>query len=140
MFTEGGTFAAALPAYAGQVSVAGANDNTSPGAYAVSVTQSAQRAVDAGSSTWASSASALSQAETYTVTGGSAFATYAASAGESIADIVNGMNTALAAAGIDASAALVGSAGTYQVQLGYQQRTGPRPRSRWRRRVPTSSD
>ncbi len=38
-------------------------------------------------------------------------------AGESIADIVNGMNTALAAAGIDASAALVGSAGTYQVQL-----------------------
>ena len=34
MFTEGGTFAAALPAYAGQVSVAGANDNTSPGAYA----------------------------------------------------------------------------------------------------------
>ena len=117
MFTEGGTFAAALPAYAGQVSVAGANDNTSPGAYAVSVTQSAQRAVDAGSSTWASSASALSQAETYTVTGGSASATYAASAGESIADIVNGMNTALAAAGIDASAALVGSAGTYQVQL-----------------------
>ena len=117
MFTEGGTFAAALPAYAGQVSVAGANDNTSPGAYAVSVTQSAQQAVDIGSSTWASSASALSQAETYTVTGGSASATYAATAGESIADVVNGMNTALAAAGIDASAALVGSAGAYQVQL-----------------------
>src|SRR6202034_132931 len=110
MFTGGGTFTAALPAYAGQVSVAGANDNTSPGAYAVSVTQSAQQAVDTGSSTWASSASSLSQAETYTVTGGSASATYAATAGESIADIVNGMNTALAAAGIDASAALVGSA------------------------------
>ena len=59
MFTEGGTFAAALPAYAGQVSVAGATDNTSPGAYAVSVTQSAQQAVDTGSSTWASSAAAL---------------------------------------------------------------------------------
>ena len=117
IFTEGGTFAAALPGYAGQVSVAGATDNTSPGAYAVSVTQSAQQAVDTGSSTWASSASALSQAETYTVTGGSATATYAATAGESIADVVNGMNTALAAAGIDASAALVGSAGDYQVQL-----------------------
>ena len=54
MFTEGGTFAAALPGYAGQVSVAGANDNTSPGSYAVSVSQSAQQAVDTGSSTWAS--------------------------------------------------------------------------------------
>jgi flagellar hook-associated protein 2 len=117
MFTEGGTFAAALPAYAGQVSVAGATDGTSPGTYAVSVTQSAQQAVDSGSATWASSASALPQAETYTVTGGSATATYAATAGESIADIVNGMNSALADSGIDASAALVGSAGNYQVQL-----------------------
>ena len=97
MFTEGGTFAAALPAYAGQVSVAGATDGTSPGTYAVSVTQSAQQAIDSGSATWASSASALPQAETYTVTGGSATATYAATAGESIADVVNGMNSALAA-------------------------------------------
>jgi flagellar hook-associated protein 2 len=117
IFTEGGTFSAALPAYAGQVSVAGATDNTSPGTYAVSVTQSAQQAVDVGSSTWAASGSPLSQAETYTVSGGSATATYAATAGESIADVVNGMNAALAAAGIDASAALVGSAGAYQVQL-----------------------
>jgi flagellar hook-associated protein 2 len=117
MFTEGGTFAAALPAYAGQVSVVGATDNTSPGSYAVSVTQSAQQAVDTGSSTWTSSASALPQAETYTVTGGSATATYAATAGETIANVVNGMNAALAAAGIDASAALVGPAGSYEVQL-----------------------
>jgi len=117
MFTEGGTFVASLPAYAGQVSVAGATDNTTPGSYAVSITQSAQQAVDTGSSTWASSASALSQAETYTVTGGSATATYAATAGETIGDVVNGMNAALAAAGIDASAALVGSAGSYQFQL-----------------------
>ena len=117
MFTEGGTFAAALPGYAGQVSVAGANDNTSPGSYAVSLSQSAQQAVDTGSSTWPSLNSALPQAETYTVTGGSANATYAASAGETIADVVNGMNSALAAAGIDASAAIVGSAGAYQLQL-----------------------
>ncbi len=117
MFTEGGTFAPALPGYAGQVSVAGANDNTSPGSYAVSVSQSAQQAVDTGSSTWSSLNSALPQAETYTVTGGSASATYAASAGETIADVVNGMNAALAAAGIDAAAAIVGSAGAYQLQL-----------------------
>ena len=59
--------------------MAGANDNTSPGSYAVSVSQSAQQAVDIGSSTWASlEATTLSQAETYTVTGGSATATYAA--------------------------------------------------------------
>jgi flagellar hook-associated protein 2 len=117
MFTEGGTFAAALPGYAGQVSVAGANDNTSPGSYAVSVSQSAQQAVDTGSSTWTSLNSALPQAVTYTVTGGSASATYAASAGETIADVVNGMNAALAAAGIDASAAITGPAGAYQLQL-----------------------
>jgi flagellar hook-associated protein 2 len=117
MFTEGGTFAASLPAYAGQVSVAGATDGTTPGSYAVSISQSAQQAVDTGASTWASSASALSQAETYTVTGGSASATYAATAGETLADVVNGMNGALAAAGIDASAALVGSPGSYQFQL-----------------------
>ena len=117
MFTEGGTFAGALPGYAGQVSVAGANDNTSPGSYAVSVSQSAQQAVDSGSATWSSLNSALPVAETYTVTGGSATATYAGSAGETIADVVNGMNAALAAAGIDASAAIVGSAGAYQVQL-----------------------
>jgi flagellar hook-associated protein 2 len=117
MFTEGGTFSAALPGYAGQVSVAGANDNTSPGSYAVSVSQSAQQAVDTGSSTWPSLNSALSQAETYTITGGSATATYAASAGETIADVVNGMNAALAAAGVDASATIVGSPGAYQLQL-----------------------
>lgn len=117
MFTEGGTFAAALPAYAGQVSVAGATDNTSPGTYAVSITQSAQQAVDTGSSTWASSAATLSQAETYTVTGGSAAATYAATAGETVADVVAGMNAALAAAGVDASAALVGPPGASQVRL-----------------------
>jgi flagellar hook-associated protein 2 len=117
MFTEGGTFTAALPGYAGQASVAGANDNTSPGSYAISVSQSAQQAADTGSSTWASSTATLSQAETYTLTGGSGSATYAATAGETIANVVNGMNAALAEAGIDASAALVGSPGAYQFQL-----------------------
>ncbi len=117
MFTEGGTFTAGLPSYAGQVSVAGATDNTTPGSYAVSVTQSAEQAVDTGTSTWPTTLSTLSQAETYTVTGGSATATYAATAGESVADVVSGMNSVLAAAGIDASAALLGSPGAYQVQL-----------------------
>jgi flagellar hook-associated protein 2 len=51
------------------------------------------------------------------VTSGSATATYAAAAGESIADVISGVNSALASAGIGASAALVGTAGSYQVQL-----------------------
>jgi flagellar hook-associated protein 2 len=107
----------ASPSFAGQVSVAGASDDSTPGSYAVSISQSASQAVDTGSSTWASPSAALTQAETYTVTGGSATATYAATAGETVADVVSGLNSALATAGIDASAAVVGSPGAYQVQL-----------------------
>jgi flagellar hook-associated protein 2 len=117
MFTEGGSFTAASPSFAGQVSVAGASDDSTPGSYAVSISQSASQAVDTGSSTWASPSAALTQAETYTITGGSATATYAATAGETVADVVSGLNSALATAGIDASAAVVGSPGAYQVQL-----------------------
>jgi flagellar hook-associated protein 2 len=117
MFTEGGTFAAASPTYAGAASVAGAGDNTVPGAYALSVTQSASQATDTGSATFAASTATVAQAETYTVTSGTDSASYAVTAGETVADVVNGMNAALASAGIDASAALVGSAGALQLQL-----------------------
>ncbi len=117
MFTEGGTFSPALPSFAGQASVAGATDDTSPGSYAVTVSQSAEQATDTGSTTWAGPASTLAAPETYTVTSGTATATYAASAGETISDVLSGINSALASAGIGASAALVGSAGAYQVQL-----------------------
>jgi flagellar hook-associated protein 2 len=117
MFTEGGSFAAAAPAYAGTAGVVGATDNTVPGTYALSVTQSASQATDVGSATFAATTSTLAQAETYTVTSGALTANYAVTAGESVADVVNGMNSALAAAGIDASAALVGSAGSYHLQL-----------------------
>lgn len=117
MFTEGGTFSPALPSLTGAASVAGASDDTTPGAYAVTVSQSAAQAVDTGSTSWAAPTSALATAESYTVTSGSATATYAAAAGESVADVISGMNSALAEAGIGASAALTGTAGAYQVQL-----------------------
>jgi flagellar hook-associated protein 2 len=52
------------------------------------------------------------------VTSGSLAATYAATAGESIANVVSGLNGALAAAGIGVSASLAGAAGAYNVQLG----------------------
>jgi flagellar hook-associated protein 2 len=117
MFTEGGTFTPASSPLAGAAAVAGATDNTSPGSYAVTVSQSAAQAVDTGSATWSAPTSALAAAETYTVTSGSATATYAAAAGESITDVISGLNSSLANAGIGTSAALVGSAGAYQLQL-----------------------
>ncbi len=117
MFTEGGTFTPASPSLDGAATVAGASDDTSPGSYAVTVSQSAAQAVDTGSTTWSTPTSALSAPETYTVTSGSATATYAAAAGESVDEVISGLNSALATAGIGASAALGGSAGAYQVQL-----------------------
>ncbi len=117
MFTEGGTFTPASPSLAGTATVAGASDDTTPGSYTINVSQSATQAVDTGSTTWSAPTSTLSAAETYTVSSGSATANYAAAAGESVTDVISGLNSALASTGIAASAALVGSAGAYQVQL-----------------------
>jgi len=117
MFTEGGTFSPANPSYAGAVSVAGATDDTAPGTYNVTITQSASQAVDTGSATFATPTSALGASESYSVTSGASSATYAASAGESVANLISGLNSALAASGIDVSASLVGASGSYQVRL-----------------------
>jgi len=117
MFTVGGTFAASSSIYTGAATVIGATDNTVPGTYALSVTRSASQATDAGTATFAATTATVSQAETYTVTSGSLSASYAVTAGETVANAVNGMNAALASAGIDASAALVGSAGAFHLQL-----------------------
>ncbi len=117
LFTEGGTFTPASSSLAGQATVVGGSDDTDPGNYAVTVSQSAEQAVDTGSATWASSTSTLAQAESYTITSGSASASYSATAGETVSDVIDGIDSALASAGIGVSAALVGSAGAYQVQL-----------------------
>jgi flagellar hook-associated protein 2 len=117
LFTEGGTFTPASPTYSGLATVAGGSDDTVPGTYAVTVSQSAEQAVDTGSATWAAPTSTLTNAESYTITSGSASATYSATAGETISDVIDGIDSALAGAGINVSAALVGTAGAYQVQL-----------------------
>ncbi len=117
MFTEGGTFSPANPTYAGEVSVAGATDETTPGNYSVAISQSAAQAVDSGSTTFGAPSSTLGSAESYTVTSGTSSATYAASAGESVASVISGLNSALAASGIGVSASLVGASGAYHVQL-----------------------
>lgn len=117
MFTEGGMFSPAGSAYDGQVSVAGATDGTVAGDYAVSISQSAAQAVDTGSATFAAGTSPVGAAESYTVSSGANSATYAVSAGESVADVIRGLNGALAAAGIGVSASLSGSPGAYGVEL-----------------------
>ena len=117
MFTEGGTFAPSTPVYAGQVSVAGATNNTVPGQYNVAISQSGAQATDTGSATFAAPSSVLASAESYTLTSDSSTTTYAATAGESLANVVSGINGALAAAGIGVSASLIGPAGSYQVKL-----------------------
>lgn len=117
MFTLGGTFSASSSAYAGQVSVQGASDVTTPGSYGVSISQSATQALDAGSATFSSSGATLGSNETYTITSGGVSASYAATAGETISAVVSGLNSSLAAAGIGVSASLHDVSGTYNVQL-----------------------
>jgi flagellar hook-associated protein 2 len=117
MFTEGGTFSPSSSTYGGQVSVAGATNDTTPGNYAVTISQSAAQAVDTGSATFAAGTSTVGAAESYTITSGTNSATYAVSAGESISDVISGLNGALASAGIDVSASLNGAPGTYGVEL-----------------------
>ena len=117
MFTEGGAFSPASSNYSGQVTVAGASNNTTAGTFAVSISQSASQAIDTGSVSFSSGSSTLASAESYTVTSGSSTATYAATAGESISNVISGINASMAAAGIGVSASLVGSSGAYNLQL-----------------------
>lgn len=117
MFTVGGTFSPANAAYAGQVSVVGATDTTTPGNYAVSISRSASQALDTGSTIFAATTSTLAATETYTIKSGTSTATYVASAGQSIAAVASGINAALAAMGVSASASLTGAAGSYRMQL-----------------------
>lgn len=117
MFTLGGTFSPSSSTYAGQVTVAGASDSTMPGGYGVSISHSATQAFDSGSATFSSTTATLASSETYTITSGGVTASYAATAGETISAVVSGLNTSLAAAGIQASAALNDVGGTYNVQL-----------------------
>ncbi len=117
MFVEGGSFSPSSSTYNGQVSVAGATDSTKPGNYNVSISQSASQALDLGSATFASSGTTLASAETYTITSGSLSATYAASAGDTLSNVITGLNGALASAGIASSVSLAGAAGSLQVKL-----------------------
>jgi flagellar hook-associated protein 2 len=112
MFTQDGTFAPSSPAYTGEVSLSYAGNTTRAGTYDVQVSQSAQQATDNGAVLTSGSVGA---AEQLAVTMNGATANYSTSAGESLADVAAGLNTALAAAGMSLSAQVVN--GGQQLEL-----------------------
>jgi flagellar hook-associated protein 2 len=119
LFTQTGTFtpASSSPAGDGDVSLVYANDNTEPGSYAVAVTQSAAQADDTGTASFASAASTLSAPETYTVSSGGVSASYGLEAGESLAQVASGLDSAFAQAGVDLSAQVVDSGSGVALQI-----------------------
>ncbi|MCI2974622.1 MAG: flagellar filament capping protein FliD [Ferrimicrobium sp.] len=101
IFTQGGTLNASSNAYSGSVSFSYASNATQPGSYAVVVSHSATQAVDTGSVV---AGGAITSAETLSFTSGGITATYAASAGESLANIAAGINASFASAGLGLAA------------------------------------
>lgn len=112
LFTQGTTFAASEPAYAGQVSLVYAGNDTDAGTYDVSISQSATQATDTGSTL---SGGTVTTPETLTVTQGGQTATYSTTDGESLSAVAAGLNSAFASAGLGLSADALD--GATQLQL-----------------------
>lgn len=106
LFTQGGTFSPSSSTYAGDVSLVYAGNSTQAGTYGVQVSHSATQAADLGS---VISSGAVSTAETLTVSQGALTATYATSAGESLAAIASGLNQQFSSNGIAVTASVVNS-------------------------------
>lgn len=85
------------------VTFSGASASTRSGSYAVQVTTPATRAAVTGS---ALGSGTITDAETIDVKVGSTSATYAATAGESLTSIADGLNAAIAASGLALSASV----------------------------------
>jgi flagellar hook-associated protein 2 len=112
MFTQGGTFNPASPADAGLVSLSFASPTTRQGTYDVEVSQSASQATTTGA---VNASGAVTAGEQLTVAMGGSHIQFSTTAGETLTAIAAGINSALAAAGIDLSAQLVGNG--QQLQL-----------------------
>lgn len=119
LFSETGTFtpASGSPAGPDDVSLIYANDATNPGSYNVTVNQSASQAVDTGSASFATAASAVTSPETYSVTAGGETTSYALTTGETLSQIAAGLDTAFAQAGLGLSAQVVQSASGSALQI-----------------------
>lgn len=115
MFTQGGTFAPSQTGYAQQVALSYAGNSTKAGAYNVTVSNSATTATDLGAVLTTKSVSA---AEQLTITMGGTSVSYATTAGETLANVAAGLDTALAGAGINMSAQVVNSGQQLQLTSG----------------------
>jgi flagellar hook-associated protein 2 len=112
MFTQDGTFSPSSPAYTGEATLSFASNTTKAGTYDVQISQSAQQATDAGAVLASGSVSA---AEQLTVSMGTDSAQYSTTAGESLADVAAGLNSAFASSGMSLSAQVVN--GGQQLEL-----------------------
>jgi len=119
MFSQGGAFAPAGGSSAGaaDVTLAYAGDNTTPGSYAVVIDHSATQATDTGSATFASAAATVASPEVYTVSSLGSTANYGVAAGESLASVAAGLNSAFASAGLVLSAQVVANGGASSLQI-----------------------
>lgn len=104
LFVQGGSYTPTGAANASDVAFGYASTTTAAGSYVVKVTQSATQAVDQGR---VLASGAVSTAETLSVRMGTATATYTTTAGETLATIASGLNTAFASAKLALSAAVV---------------------------------
>jgi len=121
VFTQDGTFTPSSPMYTGQVSLSVAGNTSHAGSYDVQISQSATQATAAGAVLTSGS---VSSAEQLTVSMGTSSAQYGTTAGESLAAVAAGLNSAFATAGISLSAQVVN--GGQQLQLtsdGYGSQT-----------------
>lgn len=106
MLSQGGTWDPSSSAYAGQVSLVAATDGTAPGSYSVSISHAATQATDIGTVGFSSGSSTVGSSGAYSVTDGSTTATYSFSSGQTLSQVVSGLDTAFANAGMDLSAEL----------------------------------
>jgi flagellar hook-associated protein 2 len=119
LFSQGGTFTpgSASPSGSGDVSLVYASDNSQPGGYAVVVSQSATQADDTGTASFASGAATVGAPETYTVSSAGVSASYGLQAGETLAQIASGLDTAFAQTGLDLSAQVVENSSGSSLQI-----------------------
>lgn len=117
LFTQGGSFSPEGSTSPEAVQLSFASDNTVPGSYAVSVSQSAQQALDTGSAVFSSPSATLTGGETYSIVNGGSTVTYAVGAGETLANVAAGLDSAFAAAGVNLSAQVVSNGSGSSLQL-----------------------
>jgi len=112
MFSQGGSFSPGTAGAPGEVALSFASNSTRAGTYDVSVSQSAAQATALGSTL---SSGAIATPETLTIAAGGQSVDYTTTAGQSLSAVANGIDEALASAGVSVSAQVV--AGGTQLQL-----------------------